>query len=166
MSDQLLIVEDIGRIDKNNLADRLWQMSAGGQVELSKEEWKKIPLEERGRALKLIEIFIKHPELREESQIRQKGGKFEEEKPIILNDESIEKGFRRLSKDKREDVLRMSVEAENIKLKQKAEAKKNRKSNITPIANLSKKSWQKLPKNGREAVLRKISNLQNELRNK
>ena len=86
-----------------------------------------------------------------------------EEKPIILTDEKIERGFRKMPKDKREDLLKMSVKAKDIEIRQKIEARENRKSDIAPVANLSKKSWSKLPKVGREAVLQKVCSLQQEL---
>jgi len=168
-----------------SLGEKIFVFSDAGQREIAKEDLLAIPAEDRAEALSIYNELVKNQgiinledkkkvtinlilekkptdkvALIEKSHEKVKAGV---EKPVILTDEIIGRNFKRLPKDRREEVLRMSVKAKDIRIKQRIEAREKRPSNITPIANLSNLSWKKLPKIGREAVLRKICSLQQEL---
>lgn len=157
--------------EKMSLGERIFVFSDAGQREIAKEDWQSISAEERAEGMiiynelkrngGIINLEDKKISLIEKSHKKAKTDSIEI--PITLTDENIRRGFRKMPKDKREDILQMSLKAKDIKIKQKIQARENRPSDITPVANLSKKSWKKLPKNGREAVLQKICSLQNEL---
>ena len=159
---------------KISLGEKIFVFSEAGQREIAKEDLETIPAEDRKEAMEIYEklrqndgvINLEKKPTDKMSLIEESHRKAKveaEEKPIILTDEIIGRNFKRLPKDRREDVLRMSVKAKDIQTKQKIVARENRPSNVTPIANLSKKSWKNLPQIGREAVLQKICSLQQEL---
>ncbi|MBA7496419.1 hypothetical protein ES702_07027 [subsurface metagenome] len=138
-----------------SLGEKVFILSEAGQKPLEKIDFKEQDFSEATRIyekLKENEGKIDFEELEKPLEI-----------PVAVTGENIRRGFRKMPKDKRQDILRMSLKAKDIKIKQKIKARENRKSDITPVANLSKKSWQKLPKNGREAILQKVCSLQNEL---
>lgn len=159
MSDRVILIDPSEDDTKEEtLAEFVFRASAGGTTGLSKINIEQIDPDDRIKAIRLLEIFQKNPGVFKDREIKV------EEKSIILNDETIERSFKRLPKEKREDILRMSVKAKDIRIKQEIEAREsNVHSDLKPVINLSKKSWKKLPKVGKEAVLRKVCSLEKEL---
>ena len=165
--DKIILVEDLS-INENNLEERVYQMTLGGQREPDFEDIKSIPFQHRIRAIKLMDIYRENPGIKL---------KREEESKVLLedrqglwdsmsDDEKEELGERwdDLSKRERELVLRNSVKLEEKLITER----KNRKDKflseeVKTLADLSLKDWSDLPKTGRNLILKKLDLLEQEI---
>lgn len=147
MSDKVILIEDIS-INEDNLEERVYQMTAGGQQGLDTEDIRSIPYQHRIKALKLMDIFLENPGIRLKR----------EELPLKVTLEEREELWNSLSDDEKKAFL-MEFE-EDLKEIKTEEGFKALPDDIQTIINLSAEEFGSLPEEGRNSILLALDKIQ------
>lgn len=155
--DKIILIEDLS-ITEDNLEERVFQMSAGGQRELDTDDIRSIPYQLRPRMLKLMDTFRENP------GIRLKREETKKSKSISLEDNKPGERWNDLSKKERELILRDSVKAEEKQdIEKEKRSEKFLSKEVETLVSLKTKDWEDLPKEGRVLILKKFNHLEQEI---
>ena len=142
--------------EKDNLAERIFAFSEAGQKPLSKEDWKKIPIKHRQKAMEIYNI------------LRHNEGKITSEEIEKVEDETIKisdliENFHRQTEKEQGKTLSF---LDDLRNKRERTARKENleklPNEIQILLNLSQSEWNRLPANGQNLILKKMYLLQME----